>query len=269
MRRTAIIFLVLTTLFFTSCGEYEKLLKSTDFDLKKAKAIEYYDNGQYVKATELLSQILPRYRATGEAESLNWINAKAFYALRDYMVAGELFSSYSELFPFSEHAEEATFMIGLCSYQLSPRAQLDQTYTRQAIEQFTFFVQSFPASARVAEANQYISTLNEKLVEKSYINAKMYYDLKQYKSASVALNNSLKDFPQTKFREELMYLRLSSLYLYAENSVSDKQKERYQAALDDYYSYVEEFPSGQFKKEAEKLYDFISTFLGIDKTERN
>ena len=27
----------------SSCGEYEKLLKSTDFELKKTKAKEYYD----------------------------------------------------------------------------------------------------------------------------------------------------------------------------------------------------------------------------------
>ena len=76
--RLYIILIILVLL--SSCGEYEKLLKSTDFDLKKAKAKEYYDEGQYVKATELLTQILPRYRATEEAEDLNWMNARAILA---------------------------------------------------------------------------------------------------------------------------------------------------------------------------------------------
>ena len=75
----------------SSCGEYEKLLKSTDFELKKEKAKEYYDEGQYVKATELLGQILPRYRATEEAEELNWMNAQSYYGMKDYLHGRQLF----------------------------------------------------------------------------------------------------------------------------------------------------------------------------------
>ena len=73
--RLYIVLIILVLL--SSCGEYEKLLKSTDFDLKKSKAKEYYDKGEYVKTTELLTQILPRYRATEEAEELNWMNAQS------------------------------------------------------------------------------------------------------------------------------------------------------------------------------------------------
>ncbi len=68
--------------------------------LRKTKAKEYYEAGQYVKSTELLGQILPRYRATEEAEDLNWMNAQSYYGMKDYLSAGSYFKSYMDQYPF-------------------------------------------------------------------------------------------------------------------------------------------------------------------------
>lgn len=105
--------------------------------------------------------------------------------------------------------------------------------------------------------------MEDKLVEKSYLSAKLYYDMTEYKAAVLALNNSLKEYPETKFREEMMFLKLNSLFLFAENSVADKQTERYQAALDDYYSFMEEFPESTFSKDVKKIYQTTARFLKI------
>ena len=191
-----LIFLVLVS----SCGEYEKLLKSTDFDLKKTKAKEYYDAGQYVKTTELLTQILPRYRATEEAEELNWMNAQSYFGMKDYFMAGSYFKSFIDQFPFGKHAEEANFMAAMCDYNISPRPELDQENTRNAIEGFNIFMNRFPGSSKVEESKKLVKELEEKLVEKSYLSAKLYYDMKQYKAAVVALNNSLKEYAEYKIQ---------------------------------------------------------------------
>ncbi|MBS0010982.1 MAG: outer membrane protein assembly factor BamD [Bacteroidales bacterium] len=266
MRIQVFILLILAVLA-SACGEYEKLLKSTDFEAKKEKAKEYFDEGRYVRSSELLSQILPRYRATGEAEELNWLNARCYYNMRDYMMAGTTYKIFADTYPYSEHAEEATFMTAYCDYLLSPRPELDQAYTNSAIEAFTFFQRRFPGSDKVDEARKLINELQDKLVEKSYINARLYYDLKDYRAAVVALDNSLKDYPNTKHREELMFLKLESSYLYALNSVAEKQPERFQTALDDYYTFIEEFPDSEFTSEVKKIYNTTATFLNIDGTE--
>jgi outer membrane protein assembly factor BamD len=256
------LFIVLIILVLvSSCGEYEKLLKSSDFDLKKAKAKEYYEEGQYVKSTELLTQILPRFRATEEAEELNWINAQSYYGMKDYYMAGSYFKSFVDQFPFGKHAEEANFMAAMCDYKIAPRPELDQENTRNAIEGFNIFINRYPGSPKVEESRRLMKELEEKLVEKSYLSAKLYYDMKQYKSAVVALNNSLKEYSETKYREEMMFLKLNSLYLYAENSLSNKQKERYQAALDDYYSFMEEFPQSQYSKEVNGIFQKTNRYL--------
>jgi outer membrane protein assembly factor BamD len=254
------IFLIIPVLV-SSCGEYEKLLKSSDLELKKAKAKEYYDEGEYVRSTELLSQILPRYRATEESEELNWMNAKAYYGMKDFIMASSYFKSFIDQFPFGVHAEEANFMAPMCDYKVALRPELDQDNTRNAIEGFKIFTTRFPSSPRVSESNKMIKELEEVLVEKSYLNARLYYDMNQYKASVVALNNSLKEYANTKYREEMMFLKLSSLFLYAENSLASKQKERYQATLDDYYSFMEEFPKSQYSKDVNNIFQKTNKYL--------
>jgi outer membrane protein assembly factor BamD len=256
------LFIVLIVLLLvSSCGEYEKLLKSTDYDLKKAKAKEYFDAGQYVKSSEILTQILPRYRASTEAEDLSWMNAQSYYGMKDYFMAGSYFKSFVDQFPFGVHAEEANFMAAICDYKISPRPELDQENTKNAIEGFKIFMTRFPNSSKVEESKKLLKELEENLVEKSYLSAKLYYDMKQYKAAVVALNNSLKEYATTKYREEMMFLKLNSLYLYAEKSLANKQKERYQATLDDYYSFMEEFPKSEYSKGVNNIFQKTNKFL--------
>jgi outer membrane protein assembly factor BamD len=214
--RLHVVLIILVLL--SSCSGYEKLLKSTDFDLKKSKAKEFFDAGEYVKTTELLTQILPRFRATDEAEDLNWMNAQAYFGMEDYIMAGSYFKSFIDQFPFGKHSEEANYMAALCDYNISARPELDQENTRNAIEGFNIFINKFPNSSKIEDCKKRIIELEDKLVEKSYLSAKLYYDMKQYKAAVVALTNSLKEYANTKYREKMMYLKLNSLFLYAENS---------------------------------------------------
>lgn len=265
MRIKRFILLIIAVLV-SSCGEYEKLLKSTDFDLKKEKAKEYFSDGKYLRASELLGQILPRYRATEEAGELNWLNARCYYNMKDYIMAGSAYKNFAETYPYSENAEEATFMTAYCDYMISPRPELDQGYTNSAIEAFTYFLRRYPSSDKVDDAEELIKDLEDKLVEKSFINAKLYYDMKRYQAAVVALDNSLKDYPDTQYREELMFLKLESSYLYALNSVADRQQERFQSTLDEYFSFVEEFPDSEFNRQAQRIYNSTAEFLKIEET---
>jgi outer membrane protein assembly factor BamD len=264
------IIVIISSLLIVSCGEYERLLKSTDHQLKREKAVEYFEEGRYTRATELLAQILPRYRGSAEAEELNWLNARAHYELRDYMMAGSLFNRFNQEFSWSRYAEEALFLAAYCSYMISPRPDLDQGFTREAIEGFEQFKRRYPYSNRVEEANSLIVELQEKLVEKSYLSARLYYDLKNYKAAAVAFASALNQYPDTKYREEMMFLKLNSQFLYAQNSVEERQLERYQTAYDEYLTFVEEFPQSDFSREVEQIHSSLMEVIrpvDIDGTE--
>ncbi len=261
MFRIPAIFKILgLVLFLASCSEYERLLKSDDFQLKYDRAMEYYEDEEYVRAATLIEQILPIYRGTQRAAELNFILANSYYHRGDYIMAAHHFDSFMRDYPTHERAKEATYMRAYCNYLLSPRPSLDQGITRRSIDQFTMFITLFPESDKVADAQKLIAEMREKLLEKSFRSAKLYYDMDDYQAAIIAFKNSLAEFPDSKYREEKMFLILKSSFLLADRSVPQRQLERFQSTLDEYYAFIEEFPESQYIKEA---HGFLNRALSV------
>ena len=260
MRNFALIVLFIG-LLLSSCGDYNKIVKSNDYEFKYKKAVEYYEDGEYVKSGTLFQELVNIFRGRSRADQVYYYYAKSMFGQKNYLMASHYFNTLVKEFPGSEYAQESTFMIGYCSYLLSPKARLDQSVTNEAIDALQMYINLYPYSDKVEEANQLIDELTEKLEYKSYLNAKLYYDFENYKAAVVALSNSLKRYPDTSYREELMYMLLKSKYLLAMNSIIDKKEERLSNALDEYFAFVDEFPESKYIKEAEKFYKTTSELL--------
>jgi outer membrane protein assembly factor BamD len=256
-----ILFLGAAIFLLASCGEYEKLLKSRDFQKKYDTAVAYYEEGDFVRAATLLDQVDNIFRGTTKADTVKYFQAKSYYGQKDYMMAGHYFSELSVTYPSSNYIEEADYMMAYCYYMQSPRPELDQDNTYKAITAMQMFMIKYPYSERIGECQEIITELSDKLVEKSFISAKLYYDLGYYKSAILALRNSLIAYPDTQYREELLFLILKSSYLLADGSIPSLQRERFQAAVDEYYSFIGEFPDGPHTKEAKRIYETSTKFL--------
>jgi len=252
---------LLAVVIISGCGEYEKLLKSRDFQKKYEVGVRLYEEGEYAKASTLFDQTANVFRGTTKADTVKYYQAKSYYGQRDYMMAGYYFNELSATYPNSVYLEESDFMTGYCFYKQSPRPELDQTTTYQTITAMQMFIVKYPASEHVAECREIITEMSDKLVEKSFISARLYYDLGYYKSAIIALRNSLNDYPDTRYREELMFLILKSTYLLADKSIPSKQRERFQATVDEYFSYIGEFPEGPHSREAQRMYESSNTYL--------
>ncbi|WP_372950645.1 outer membrane protein assembly factor BamD [Mariniphaga sp.] len=255
---------LIVMLFVSSCGDYNKILKSTDYEFKLKKAVEYYEDGEFVKAGTLFQELVNIYRGTSRADQIYYYYAKSMMGQKDYLMATHYFKSLLKEFPGSQYSEEAQFMVGYCNYLLSPKPRLDQTVTKEAIESLQLYINLYPYSERVDEANRLIDELMDKLVYKSYLNARLYYDFENYKAAVISLDNSLKEFPDSQYREELMYMLLKSKYLLAVNSVEDKKQERLSGALDEYFSFVDEYPESQYRKEVDKFYETVADLLNYE-----
>jgi len=243
--------IVVFILLLSSCNDYNKVLKSTDYEYKYKKAFEYYEDGEYVRASALLKELLTIVKGTSKADKVYYYYAKSQFEMKDNLMAGHYFKSLLKEFPRSEYAEESQFMVGYCFYLESPSPRLDQQTTLEAIDALQLFINLYPRSDRDDEANRLIIELRDKLVYKSYLSARLYYDLDYYKAAVVALTSSLKDYPDTKYREEIMYMLIKARYLLAINSVEEKKQERLSSALDEYFTFVDEFPESKFRKEVE------------------
>lgn len=245
---------MVTLLLLVGCGEYEQILKSRDYPVKYEKALEYYNAEEFVKSATLLDQVANIYRGTTKADTVKYYQAMSYYGQRDYILAGHYFNELATVYSSSEFLEEAEFMTAYCYYQMSPRPSLDQEATFKAINALRMYISKYPSSDKVPEAKALIAELSDKIVEKSYNSAKLYYDLGYYKSAIIALRNSLEQYPDTQYREELLYLILRSSYLLADNSIESKKKERLQSTVDEYLSFKSEFPDSKYEKDAERMF---------------
>ena len=264
MFKNRIVFGVLfaaAAVILSGCGEYEKLLKSRDFQKKYDMGVQYYEDGEFARAGTLFDQVANIFRGTTKADTVKYYQAKSYYGQKDYMMAGYYFSELTATYASSVYLEESDFMVGYCFYKQSPRAELDQQTTYKAITAMQMFMVKHPTSERITESREIILEMTDKLVEKSYISAKLYYDLGYYKSAIMALRNSLIQYPETRYREDLMFLILKSSYLLADGSIPSKQLERFQAAVDEYYSYIGEFPDTSNSREAKRMYEASNKFL--------
>ena len=244
-----------------SCSSYQKLLKSSDNELKYTKSLEYYEKGNYKAAQQLFEQIQAFYKGTDKAEKIAFYNANCYYKLKDYILGGYYFKSFSTNFSTSIYAEEALYMSAYCSYLESPRSSLDQTSTKEAISSLQLFINQYPKSSRVAECNKLIDELRAKLEKKDIDISMLYFKMSDYKAAVVSLNNVLKDYPDTKSKELILYSILQAKYQYAINSVYDKRTERLNAASDAYDELVAGFPVGEYSDKALSIKKNISKEL--------
>lgn len=260
------ILLLLLIVLSTSCSKYQKLLKSTDYDLKYTKAMEYYQAEDYMRAATLLRELIGIYRGTEKSEEAHFAYANCLYGMKDYILGGHYYKLFVQNYPTSSKSEEAQFMAAYCSYKMSRNPRLDQTETYDALDGFQLFINLYPRSPRVAEATKLMDELRDKLVYKSYLSARLYFNLgnylgNNYQSAIISARNSLDDFPDTKYREELSFLILEARYIEAINSVEDKMEERLRETVDEYYSFINEFPKSQYLRRANKIFEDASLRL--------
>jgi outer membrane protein assembly factor BamD len=251
-------FLLLVVLTLFSCSNYQKLLKSDDAELKYTKAVEYFNKGDFMRASTLFDAIANYYKGTERSETvLNYL-AKSYMGQKDYYSASEYYKTYVKTYPKGKYVIESKYMIGYCYYLDSPDARLDQTATYNAITAFQEFLDVYPESDKVQQVNKLLDELNNKLAYKAYLNCKLYYDLgnylgNNYESAVITAQNALKKFPSTSYREDLLMLILNSKYEQALQSFEDKKVERYHNTIDEYYNYINEFPNGKYRKQADKI----------------
>ncbi len=254
MSKYKILIITLFVFLLSSCSEYQKILKSNDYNLKYKKAVEYYESGDYYRAQSLFDELVSLFKGTDKAEDILYYYADCHYQQRDYVIAAYYFDNFAKTFPYSPKTEQAVYNSAYCYYLNSPRSSLDQSDTKKAINAMQYFINKYPDSNKIDEANEIIDKLHFKLEEKSYNNARLYYKLGDYQAATIALKNSIKDFPDSKYREEILYLIVKSSFLLAEMSVPSKQGERYQNTISEYFVFIDEYPESKYLKEIEKMY---------------
>jgi outer membrane protein assembly factor BamD len=248
-----IVSLLVVIVLLASCNEYQKSLKSEDPAVKFEMATKMYEAKKYNKAIRIFEQIASVYRGKPESENLYFMFSQSYFKTKQYYLAGYQFESFVSSFPKSDKVQEASFLAAKSYSMLSPVYSLDQTDTTKAIEKLQTFIDTFPNSVYLAEANEIVKNLNEKLERKVFENAKGYNTISDYKSALVALDNFIADFPGTPFKEEALFYKYDSAYQLGINSVPAKMEERLNVAKVAYANLIKFKADTKYKKQADEM----------------
>ncbi len=253
------IVLLFPLVILTSCTQYAKVQKSMNYDYKYELAKAYYMEGEYSQSSSLLEDVLAFMKGTIYAEESLYMLSMCYFNMKDYVTASHYFTTYYNSYPRGSYAEVARFMSTKALYLDTPDPRLDQTSTIKAIGEIQVFIEYYPYSRYKQEANDMLYELHDRLVEKEFRSAQLYYDLgnymgNNYQACIITAQNALNDYPYTKLREELSMLILRARYSMAKESVQEKMLDRYRDTVDEYYSFKNEFPESKFTKEADKIF---------------
>jgi len=261
--------LTLVSLFlFSSCNEYQKVLKNEDIKAKYDLAERYYNEGDFKRANRLFEQIAPRYVGKPQGERVMFFFADTYYQTRQYYLAGYQFERFIKSYPNSDKLQEAIFREAKSYYELSPKYSLDQTDTDKALIKLQNFINTYPESEFLTEANEMAQELTLKKEKKAFEIAKQFDKLGEFNypilvSSIQAFNNFVTDNPGSIYREDAFFYRLKSEMTLAQNSIFTKQEERYQEALRYYNLLMKSYPDTKYKKEAAKMYKIIQEELKL------
>ena len=250
-----------------SCSEFYKIQRSDDWRKKYEAALKYYEEEKYGKASILLEEVLPLTRGTQDAEKAQYYFAYSHFHQELYIESAYYFKLFYDTYGRSPLAEEALFMHAYSLYLQSPRYNLDQTSSFEAIDALQNFINIFAYSEYRDRATEILDQLQQKLARKAYENAKLYYNLSRYKAALVALDNFKDDFPDSDFNEELAFLKVKVAYDLAEKSLPSLQRQRYFDTTEFYQNFVDNYPESNWGREAEKIY--IQAQQRIEKLDRD
>ncbi|MEN9569545.1 MAG: outer membrane protein assembly factor BamD [Bacteroidota bacterium] len=252
-----------------SCNkEFNKVLKSNDYEYKLKMADKYFEQKKYRQAQQLYEELYPVYKGTDKFEELYYKDAYCFYYMKSYPDAENFFKGFLEVFPNSAKAEEVDYMHALCFYKQSPKLELDQTNTTKAIGVMQTFINTHPGSARIAEATEIIDKCRKKLEEKELRGADLYFKIGQFRAAAIAYNDLLNNYPESESGDIYKLQSIKSYFKFAKLSIADKQVERYEKVITEYQDFADRYPDSKLLKEAGEYNDLSLNHIKEIKNEQ-
>ena len=275
--KKSIIALCSAAILLTGCAnEFNRIYKTQDVSYKYECAKQYFAEGKYQQAATLLQDVVAMQKGRNNAQESLYLLGMALYNNQDYETASMTFKKYFQNYPKGYFAEQACFYIGQSLYESVPEPRLDQTPTVGAISAYQNFLDYYPESSYRDIAQKRLFDLQDNLVMKELLSARLYYNLggyfgninsnseSNYESCIITAQNALKTYPYSPLREQFSELIMKSKYYLAKNSSEERRVERYRDAEDECFAFINEFPDSKSVKTAE---DYIAKCRKITRGE--
>lgn len=138
-----------------------------------------------------------QYPAHPRAQEARFNVSQAYFGKEEYITAANEFSRLANDYPAGPWADDARFKVCESYYELSPKPELDQQYTRAALDHCQSLITYYPESEMVPKAQELLDSLRNKLAEKAFLTGEFYYSRNAFDSAIIYYDAAVRDYPQT------------------------------------------------------------------------
>lgn len=233
---------ILVIVFLVGCsGSVDTTLLSPEDHY--SYAFKLFEEEDYIEAQQEFQSILLQYPGSAINDDAQYYLGFTYFKREQFLLAAYEFSKLIRDIPASEYVPEAQYMLAESYYQLSPPYQLDQSYTRKAIEEFQAFIDYFPLSPKVDEAELKIVEMNEKLAEKLYNNA-LIYEKMSYTTAAIKYYGDVQEiFHDTEYGPLALFKKIQL----------EIDREDYPSAMNDINVFLARYPDHESSKEIQQI----------------
>jgi len=175
-------------------------------------ARQMFDNKDYFEAKNQFKILTLNNPGAAFVDEAQFYLGECHFRMKEYVLAADEFARLTRLYPKSKWTDDAEFNIAMCNYKLSPKPALDQTYTVKAVESIQRFIEDYPNSDRIPDAEKLLKACRKKLAEKDYKAGELYRKLGDYYGAYVYFGSVIGSYYDTPYFEPAFFWRAESLY---------------------------------------------------------
>ena len=245
-----IIFLTLTN----ACRNKDLIRAGDPLNIAYDKSVALYEAEKFDDAAYGFDLVTRMGRGTNFSKDAQFYLAESYFLDKDYIIAASEYERFISYYPQDERREQVEYKIAVCFYEQSPRYRLDQTATKRAIQLFQLFNTKYPDSEYVIESASKIDELRNKLAKKDFEAGEFYLRTDRYVAASIYFDQVIDQYPESKWAELSILKQIETYIIYADNSIKEKQIERYTLAIDNYEKFIQLFPNSSKRGVVESMY---------------
>lgn len=218
-------------------------------------AMKLYNDKDYQEAIKEFQAITLQYPGNVVVDSAQFYLGMCHFNRDEYILGAYEFSRLIKNMPASKFVPKAQYMLADCYFKLSPYFELDQKYTRKAMDEFQAFIDFFPTNPQVPDAEKKIAELNDKLAHKEYYTAYIYKKLGDYEAAIMYYDFVLDTYHDTKYAPLALYDKINLLVLKKKNN----------EALAEIEKFMERYPNDSHVQPLEKIKSTLEENLSAAK----
>jgi outer membrane protein assembly factor BamD len=236
------IFSVIVSLSIISCSS-TKEVETIPVEERFAKAKALFDNGDYLEAIEEFKIVTVQFQGSDYGDDAQFYLAECRFTRGEYILASAEYDNLIRLMPNSPFTTLARYKRAESFYRLSPKSQLDQKYTRYAVDNFQTYIEYSPTDSMVKDAEAKITELTTKLAKKMFDGGKLYYRMEYYKAAISYFDKLIQDYHDTPFADDGLFWKAKC----------QKERKDFTGAVQTLNDLLTKYPETDLKAEISEL----------------